>query len=243
MTKTGRMFVLLVFCMTVVFSLGGIFAFHLEAREASPDWVKDLPAARDAEQLFIVAGVGQTTAWVSLHEKDASGQWQQLMTTPGFIGKNGLGKTKEGDARTPVGTFHFNKAFGIAPDPGCAIPYTQVNENTYWSGDVRPGMKYNEMVDIRDFPELDTEDSEHIADYTVHYVYCLNISYNEAGTPGKGSAIFLHCMAPMKTYTGGCVAIPQDKMHFVMQMVRPDCVVLIDSLKNIAPALAADWGI
>ncbi|MBQ3972348.1 MAG: hypothetical protein II687_09175 [Selenomonadaceae bacterium] len=47
----------------------------------------------------------------------------------------------------------------------------------------------------------------------------------------------------MKTYTGGCVAIPQDKMHFVMQMVRPDCVVLIDSLKNIAPALAADWGI
>ena len=29
----------------------------------------------------------------------------------------------------------------------------------------------------------------------------------------------------------------------VMQMVRPDCVVLIDSLKNIAPALAADWGI
>lgn len=243
MTKTGRMFVLLVFCMTVFFSLEGIFASHLEASEASPDWVKDLPAARNAEQLFIVAGVGQTTAWVSLHEKDANGQWQQLMTTPGFIGKNGLGKTKEGDGKTPVGTFHFNKAFGIAPNPSCAIPYIQVDENIYWSGDGRPGMRYNEMVDIRELPELDTADSEHIVDYDPHYTYAMNISYNEDGTPGKGSAIFLHCFGPFKPYTGGCVAIPVEQMRFVMQTVRPDCVVLIDSLKNIAPTLADDWGI
>ncbi|BAL84932.1 hypothetical protein SELR_pSRC101250 (plasmid) [Selenomonas ruminantium subsp. lactilytica TAM6421] len=243
MNKIGKMFAMLVFCLTVVLSLGSISAAHLEASEASPDWVKLLPAAKNADQLFIVAGVGETTAWVSLHEKDSKGQWQQVMTTPGYIGKKGLGKTKEGDAKTPVGVFHFNKAFGIAPDPGSIIPYTQVDENIYWSGDVRPGMKYNEMVDIRKFPGLNKEDSEHIADYTVHYVYCLNISYNEAGTLGKGSAIFLHCMAPMKPYTGGCVAIPQDKMRFVLQTVRPDCVVLIDSLKNIAPSLADAWGI
>ncbi len=243
MNKTGRIFAMLIFCLTMVLSFGSISASPLEASEASPDWVKKLPAAKNANQLFIVAGVGETTAWVSLHEKNGNGQWQQVMTTPGYIGKKGLGKTKEGDAKTPVGVFHFNKAFGIAPDPGCALPYTQVDEHIYWSGDVRPGMKYNEMVDIRKFPSLNKEDSEHIADYTVHYVYCLNISYNEAGTPGKGSAIFLHCMAPMKPYTGGCVAIPQDKMRFVMQTIRPDCVVLIDSLKNIAPSLAADWGI
>lgn len=243
MTKMRRLFATLIFCLTVVLSLGSISASQLEASEASPDWVKKLPAAQNANQLFIVAGVGETTAWVSLHEKDDKGQWQQVMTTPGYIGKKGLGKTQEGDAKTPVGVFHFNKAFGIAPDPGSIIPYTQVDENTYWSGDARPGMKYNEMVDIRKFPGLNKEDSEHIVDYTVHYVYCLNISYNEAGTPGKGSAIFLHCMAPMKPYTGGCVAIPQDKMRFVLQTVRPECVVLIDSLKNIAPSLAADWGI
>lgn len=243
MIRTRKLFALLVFCMTMVFSLGSISASHLERIEASPDWVKKLSAAQNAKQLFILAGVGQTTAWISLHEKDGLGQWHQLMSTPGFIGKNGLGKTKEGDGKTPVGIFHFNKAFGIAPDPGCALPYTQVDENIYWSGDVRPGMKYNEMVDIRKFPDLDKEASEHIADYTVHYVYCLNISYNEEATPGDGSAIFLHCLAPMKPYTGGCVAIPQDKMRFVMQTVRPNCVVLIDSLKNISPALADDWGI
>ena len=66
--------------------------------EQSPQWVKNIPAAKTATQLFIVAQVGEkTTAWISMHEKDLDGNWQQIMTTPGFIGKNGLGKTKEGD--------------------------------------------------------------------------------------------------------------------------------------------------
>ena len=85
--------------------------------QASPQWVQNLPAAKTAKQLFVVGAVGTTTAWVSLHEKNAQGQWQQIMSTPGFIGKNGLGKVQEGDNKTPVGTFHFTKAFGIAPNP------------------------------------------------------------------------------------------------------------------------------
>lgn len=212
-------------------------------QEASPDWVKNLPQAKTAKQLFVVAGVGKTTAWVSMHEKDADGNWRMLMTTPGFLGKEGMDKTKEGDAKTPNGTFHFTAAFGIAPDPGCAIPYTQVDNNLYWSGDVRPGMNYNQMVDIREFPGLNTEDSEHIIDYDPHYTYAMNISYNEDGTPGLGSAIFLHCFGPYKPYTGGCVAIPVENMRFVMQNVRPDCVIVIDYLKNLSPETAEKWKI
>lgn len=214
-----------------------------EAREASPEWVQKLPAAEGANQLFVVAGVGQTTAWVSMHEKDASGNWHELMSTPGFIGKSGLGKTREGDAKTPTGVFRFNRAFGIAPDPGCAISYTQVDENIYWSGDGRPGMKYNQMVDIRELPDLRKDDSEHIVDYNPAYTYCLNISYNENCTPGLGSAIFLHCFRVDRPYTGGCIALPADKMRLVMQQVRPDCVVVIDSLHALSPATANDWGI
>lgn len=212
-------------------------------QEASPDWVKNLPQAKTAKQLFVVAGVGKTTAWVSMHEKDADGNWRMLMTTPGFLGKEGLDKTKEGDAKTPNGTFHFTAAFGIAKDPGCAIPYKQVDKNIYWSGDVRPGMNYNQMVDIREFPGLDVEESEHIIDYDPHYTYAMNISYNEDGTPGLGSAIFLHCFGPYKPYTGGCVAIPVENMRFVMQNVRPDCVIVIDYLKNLSPETAEKWKI
>ena len=213
----------------------------LAAADISPEWVGALEAAKEAEQLFIVAGVGDTTALISMHQKDENGVWRQLLSTPGFIGKKGLGKEKEGDAKTPVGIFQFNCAFGIADDPGCALPYHQVSNDDYWSGDQREGYRYNQMVSIRELPGLDVGASEHLIDYTNQYQYCLNISYNETGVPGLGSAIFLHCFGPQKPYTGGCVAIPEEKMRLVMQNVRKDCIVVIDSLKKISPETWKSW--
>ena len=201
--------------------------------EPSPAWVTKLLEADTAKQMFVVAAYEGSTAWISMHEKDKSGKWQMIMSTPGFIGKNGLGKTKEGDGMTPVGTFSFNKAFGNSDNPGTAFEYTKADSNTYWSGDVREGMRYNELVSLKDYPDLDKENSERIADYPIHYQYCLNISYNAEGTPGKGSAIFLHVFGDRKPYTGGCVAIPLDMMRFVMNNVSKNCVVIIDSLENL----------
>ena len=210
---------------------------------ASPAWVEKLEAAKDAKQIFVVAALSEdaTDAWISLHEKQSDGSWHMVMTTPGFIGRNGLGKTREGDAKTPVGVFHFNRAFGIADDPGSLIPYVKVDNDTYWSGDPREGYRYNELVNLKDLPGLDIEsgDSEHIIDFVYHYQYCLNISYNEEGMPGLGSAIFLHCFGPVKPYTGGCVAIPEDCMRFVMQRVDTDTVVVIDTYENLSDG--ADW--
>ncbi|MBO4316695.1 MAG: L,D-transpeptidase family protein [Mailhella sp.] len=204
-----------------------------DAMPSSPAWLSRIPEARDAGQIFVVAGVGKTTATVSMHTRDAQGKWRQVFSTPGFIGINGLGKTREGDGKTPAGTFRFNAAFGLGEDPGCAIPYTQADGNLWWSGDTRRGMHYNQLVDIREFPDLSRKDSERIADYPVHYRYCLNISYNEKCVPGAGSAIFLHCFGPVNPYTGGCVAIPEDKMILAMQNVEPGCVVVIGERKAI----------
>ena len=202
----------------------------LEA-EDSPEWVTKLDAAKDAKQLFVVAGYEKSTAWISMHEKDENGKWKMLTSTPGFIGMEGLGKTKEGDLKTPVGTFKFNKAFGIDDDPGCAIENTKVDDDTYWPADNKAN--YNQTASTQDLPNLNTEDSEHIVDYKYEYRYCLNISYNEDGTAGKGSAIFLHCFGDRKPRTGGCVAIPEEQMYYVMQHVNPDCVVVIDSMEKL----------
>ena len=240
-----------VWAMVVVLLLGlgltGCRAYADEAREKdapedSPAWVQALPEAEQARQLFVVAGVGQSTAMVSLHEKDESGARKQILSTPGFIGKYGLGKEAEGDGKTPVGTFTFNRAFGIAEDPGCAIAYQQVTQEDYWSCDQREGYHYNELVSLRDLPDLNTADSEHIADFTHEYQYCLNISYNAEGTPGLGSAIFLHCLGTFKPFTGGCVAIPQEQMLTVMRHVQPDCVVVIDSMERLGPEIWKGWG-
>ncbi len=207
----------------------------LEALPRSPNWVQALPQAEQAHQLFVVAALDRNTAQVTMHQRDEHGAWRELLRETGRIGKNGLGKTQEGDGKTPVGTFRFNRAFGIAADPGCAIPYVRVDGNSYWSGDQREGMRYNELVDLRELPDLDTSVSEHIEDFWDEYQYCLNISYNEDGTPGRGSAIFLHCFGS-SPYTGGCVALPQERVVQVLRQVDPGCVVVIDSLENLGGA-------
>jgi len=206
-----------------------------QAATPSPQWIKNLPAARDSEQMVIVAGVQGTTAWISMHEK-INGKWEQIMTTPGFIGKNSLGKIKEDDEKTPVGTFHFDYAFGIAPDPGCAIPYVQVNENHYWSGDFN--YKYNQFVDVRHAPANFNKDrSERLIDYAPNYTYALSFDYNSECVHGKGYAFFMQCLSSAKPWTGGGIAIPEDKMLFVMQHVRPGCVCIIGSLKDLGGTL------
>ncbi len=208
----------------------------LQKETPSPAWVERLPAARGARQLFLVAAMDRrsTTAWISMHERDRDGAWRQILTSPGFIARYGLcadADHREGCAQTPVGVYHFTRAFGIAEDPGCAIPYTRVDEHCCWSGD--PDRCYNQMVDLRQVPELDMKDSEHLVDYEYQYRYCLNISFNEEGAPGRGSAIFLHCFGPQHPWTGGCVAVPENIMRLIMQRVRPDCAVIIDTLENL----------
>ncbi|MBQ7528448.1 L,D-transpeptidase family protein [bacterium] len=225
--------------LLVVIALCGYANLNAEGTESSsflepsPQWVVNLSEAKEARQLFIVAAYAESTAWISMHEKDEAGGWNMIMSTPGFIGRDGLGKTKEGDHKTPVGVYSFNRAFGIADFFDCAIPYVKVDSDSYWSGDNREGRHYNELVSLKDYPDLDIKNSEHIIDYSLEYQHCLNISYNKDGIPGLGSAIFLHCLGPRKPFTGGCVAIPQDQMKRVLENVLPDCVVVIDSLGNL----------
>ncbi|MDO4400296.1 MAG: L,D-transpeptidase family protein [Coriobacteriia bacterium] len=216
----------------------GLYFTQQEPRP-SPEWVTKLDATKDAEQLIVVAGVDKSTAYVTMHEKDASGTWQQIIATPGFIGLEGLGKADIDHARTPVGTFTIDKAFGLAEDPGCHMEYTQVDDTYYWSGDGGEGMHFNELVSTKDLPKLDTENSEHIADFDYAYRYVLNMGYNAECKYENGFGFFLHSFRVNRPYTGGCVAVPEDIMCFIMQNVRPGCKITIDSLQNMGGDLDA----
>ena len=54
-----------------------------------------------------------------------------LFVTDVYVGKNGLGKTGEGDGKTPVGILHPLSAFGIKPNPGTKMPYIDVKPTTF----------------------------------------------------------------------------------------------------------------
>lgn len=197
---------------------------------ASPEWVTKLDAAKDADQLIVVAGYDKNTAYISMHEKK-DGEWQKIISSPGFIGLDGLGKANIDEALTPVGTFTIDKAFGIADDPGCQMEYTKVDDTYYWSGD--PDNHFNELVSIKDVPDLDTEESEHITDYQYEYQYALNLGYNSECEVKNGFAFFFHCFGEKKPYTGGCVSVPESTMKIIMQSIKPGCKITIDTVENL----------
>ena len=194
--------------------------------EASPVWVEELPEASETDSLIVVDITIGSNAVLTMHEKNKDGNWEQTLDEAAFIGKNGPGKTMEGDLKTPLGTFGFNDALGINDDPGCALEYTKVNDTHYWVGDSNSD-RYNTLVSTDEYTDFDMDASEHIVDYPNAYKYILNTTYNEERIPNKGSAIFLHCYREQRTYTGGCISIPLEKMEYVMQHVAKDTKIII----------------
>ena len=204
-----------------------------EAQE-SPEWVAALPEADQTDSLIVVDITVGSNAILTMHEKNSDGVWMQTLDEAAFIGKNGPGKTREGDLRTPIGTFGFNAAFGINDDPGCALGYVKVDDTYYWVADSNSD-RYNTMVSTRDYTDFNTGESEHLIEMTNAYKYALNTTYNEECEPGKGSAIFLHCYREERTYTGGCISIPLEKMEYVMRHVQAGTKIII----RMAPGLTS----
>lgn len=216
-------------------SIEELFATRQEVVD-SPEWVTQLAAAQDGEteQIIVVASVDTTTATISMHEL-RDGRWQQLISTPGFIGRDGLDTEDNYGVTTPVGTFTIDKAFGIADNPGCQMEYTKIDDRYYWSGD--PVNHFNELVSSDDVPDLDASRCEHLVDYQYEYQYALNMGYNSECSPDKGFAFFFHCIGIRRPFTGGCVAVPENIMRFIMQNIRPGCKITIDSLENLGGSL------
>ena len=194
------------------------------------DWVSRLKAAQTSYNTLIAVEASGTAAVVSLHKKDAKGEWKQLLSTSGFIGSNGLGKTVEGDRKTPVGVFPALDPLGIQPDPGTALPYTQVDSTHYWVGD-SASPYYNKLVSTRTVTNFNRGLSEHIIDYGFVYNYILPIGYNPAGTPHRGSAIFLH--VSRGNPTAGCVSVPEAAMITILKNVTAKTAFVIDTPEGV----------
>ena len=153
--------------------------------------IGELNLAKYYEQILVVAVKDDETI-LCFYQKEPSGEWKLELETQAQIGKNGLGKHREGDGKTPVGVFSFTDAFGILKNPGTKIPYIQVDKNHYWIDDAKSEY-YNQFIDSEEVIK-DWNSAEHICEYGEAYHYVMATSYNKTGIAGVGSAIFLHCM-------------------------------------------------
>ncbi len=193
------------------------------------DFVNDLSIAGESSQIMTVAATG-SSAVLKLHNKNADGYFEEVLSTNASIGKNGIGKTKEGDKKTPTGKYSFIKAFGIKDNPGSQIAYTKVNSTHFWVDDSNSSY-YNQFVSTDDVTK-DWSSAENLSATSPSYNYALAINYNSSCVPGKGSAIFIHCKP---TGGAGCIAVEESVMKRLVQETTPGCILLIDTpegLKN-----------
>ena len=178
-----------------------------------------LERAGDAGEAIVVTahGAGATTARLAAYERQGDG-WR-VVTGPiaARVGARGVappGAKREGDGRTPAGTFGFDFAFGRAEDPGTRLPYRRITPSIVWDDDPA-SPRYNTWVDSSAADAGARPEPMDVAAYDLGAV----IAYNTARAPGAGSAIFLHITTGRAT--AGCVALAADELRRLVLWLDP----------------------
>jgi L,D-peptidoglycan transpeptidase YkuD (ErfK/YbiS/YcfS/YnhG family) len=139
----------------------------------------------------------------------------------GHVGLHGVSSTKrEGDLRTPAGVFPLRGGFGRYPNPGLDQSWLRVDSRDVWVDD--PGSAlYNTHQRTPAAGRWSSAESLDVSAYD----YAQVIGYNEARTPGRGSAIFLH--VDHGSGTAGCVSVQSASLVAILRWERPGAVIAI----------------
>lgn len=174
-------------------------------------------------------------------ERDEHGTWHQVIRTQrAYLGVHGLTsprRRRQGDHRTPEGTYRLTFAFGYRKNPGARLPYKRLDHNDYWAGDSRDPRTYNLFQGRHPAgARWRRSQAEHLIAMRPAYRYAINIDWNRprgvhrtgdgqriASKPAhtrRGYAIFLH------TFNGhgatlGCVAMSPRQLARILRWLRP----------------------
>ena len=176
-----------------------------------------------ADELVITAYEG-TEAAAELRSIRKNGSVHILGRGSAYIGRNGLGKEREGDGKTPEGIFHATAAFGIMPDPGTKLRYIKVSPSVYACDEEGP--YYNKIIDIDTTSHICH--GEKMSELSPEYDYGIATDYNPDNIYPLGSAIFIHCKGEKKS-TAGCVAVDKRFMVKILKKITEDTKIIISS--------------
>jgi len=187
---------------------------------AAPLLVTRLSGVGSSGQVIAVAaaGYGTNVATLTAYERGASGWTQVFGPWTANVGRNGVappGEKREGDGRTPSGTFGFDFMFGVNANPGVKFPFRAITgTNIVWDYDPASA-NYNRWIDTNTASAGVRPEPMYVSAYGSGAV----IAYNDARTPGLGSAIFLHLSSGGAT--AGCVALPSSELLPLLRWLDP----------------------
>ena len=145
--------------------------------------------------------------------------WAKVTETAGRAGAGGFarpGEKREGDGKSPTGSFTFTEAFGMR-NPGTKLAYRtlrasgdcwgatpgQSHYNDYYSGACRPSDE-----NLSSIMQLGSYRQAAVIDYN-----------RPKPVPGHGSAIFFHVGG--RTPTAGCIAIEETVLRGILRSLAP----------------------
>lgn len=168
-------------------------------------------------QLILVTtnGYGTSSAKIQTFERNADGNWTQVLSTSGHIGKNGFANKKvEGDGKSPRGKYSIGTAFGRKGNPGTKLPFRSITSDDVWVDDSNSNL-YNSWQS-RKKTEGQWSSAENMS--IPQYDYGFVINYNTNRVPGAGSAIFFHVSSG---HTLGCTGVSQGNMVAILNWLDP----------------------
>ena len=185
--------------------------------ENAQHWREVLQKYRDDESvnnIMLVRYTGGCSAKVYFYEKltDENNAWSLVFEEDdAYVGKYGIDKTGEGDAKTPTQDLGVLYAFGIRSNPGTALDYIDIKPTTFACDE--EGEYYNTIIDTAETGHKCS--GEEMYKYTPEYNYGIATDFNADCVQGAGSAIFIHCKGA-KAFTGGCIALDEAHMAEVL---------------------------
>lgn len=170
--------------------------------------------AQRTNQIILVSG-NELSLW-----NKSNGKWNEAFETSARLGYGGLTSNKhEGDGATPVGVYPILYSFGFGSNPGTSLEYKRIDKNSYFVDDSN-SKYYNQWY------EGTGQKGEHMIDHA-QYKYGMVIGYNTGHTPGKGSAIFLHCNG--RGNTAGCISVSEGNMLRLLKSTHEGAYIIITS--------------
>ena len=135
------------------------------------------------------------------------------------VGKKGItAKKKEGDNKTPQGTFKIENIYfrkDRLKKPKTILKCIEIKKNMGWSNDVNYPKKYNKLINT-----VENYKHEKLKRNDYKYDLLIPIKYNYyKPISGKGSCIFIHLTKDYKA-TAGCIALKKKDYLIMLKLIN-----------------------
>ena len=142
------------------------------------------------------------------------------------IGKKGVTRRKkEGDNKTPLGTFTIGDLFfrkDRIKKPKTLLMVREIKQNMGWCDDVNYPKQYNQLIKIANKVK-----HERLKRKDYKYDLLIPINYNKKKPiPGLGSCIFIHLTKDYRA-TAGCITLKKKDFLIMLKILKKNSKIKI----------------